>query len=143
MCIRDRVDAFMEDYVNNDDNFFSTLSELREFQRRGWEVRLVSGSPGFLVEKFAEKYGFFAKGSVYKTDDEGRFTGEVDGMFGYDQKSEYLKKVGLGRFRRILSYGDTGSDAALVENSHHSTMVNPTAETEEKIAASRTVREDF
>lgn len=137
-----KTKEFIDDYAENDKNFFTTLNELKTFQERGWEVRLVSGSPNFLVEPFAEKYGFFAKGSEYGTDENGKFNGEVEGMFGYDQKKTYVAKLGLNRFKRILAYGDTGSDAALVEASHHSTMVNPTDETREKVKSSRILVEE-
>lgn len=137
-----KVNEFIDDYIHKDENFYSTLKELKDYQSKGWEVRLISGSPSYLVEPFAEKYGFFAKGSEYQKDENGRFNGDIDGMFGYEHKSKYVEKLGLTRFNRILAYGDTGSDKALVDKADHATMVNPTEETMSKVKAHRIVCED-
>lgn len=135
------VDEFLDSYVANEENFYSTFEQLREFKRRGWEIQLISGSPGFLISRLAEKNGFHGVGSDYKKDENGRFTGEVDGMYGSEAKKSYIQKLKTGRFKRLLGMGDTASDIPILEASDHSTFVSPTSETSEKFEPSLTIYE--
>lgn len=135
-----KVDEFLDGY-NGDDQFYSTLNQLKEFKKRGWEVQLISGSPNFLVSAFAERNGFFGKGSDYKKDEDGKLNGEVDGMFGADAKQGFIKKLNIGRFKRVLAFGDTASDQPLFDNAHHSTLVDPSEETESTVKATIIVRD--
>ena len=136
-----RVDEFLDKYENNDNQFYSTMDQLKEFNRCGWEVQLISGSPNFLVQPFAERHGFYGKGSDYKTDDDGNLNGDIEGMFGGKAKQGYIEKLGISRFKRILAFGDTASDQPLFDNSHHSTLVDPSEETESMVQANIIVRD--
>lgn len=134
-----QIKQFLEDYDKRENQYYSTLSTLKELKKRGWEVRLISGSPDFLVEPFAKKHGFFAKGSEYKMK-AGRISGEVIGMFGGEAKAEYISKLELDRFKRVISFGDTSSDIPLFENSHHSTLVDPSKETAAKVITNTIIK---
>lgn len=136
-----RVEEFLDDYEALDGKFYSTMDQLKEFKRRGWEIQLISGSPDFLVGPFAERNGFFGKGSTYHADAEGVLTGEVDGMFGHEAKRGYISKLGVGRFKRVLAFGDTASDVPLFDNADHTTLVDPTEETATQVEASLTLRD--
>lgn len=135
-----RVDEFLDNYENNDDRFYSTLNQLKDFKKHGWEVQLISGSPDFLVQNFANRNGFFGKGSDYKKDENGKLNGDVEGMFGADAKHGFIQKLNMSRFKRVLAFGDTVSDKPLFESSHHSTLVDPTEETEAVMKASVIVK---
>lgn len=136
-----RVNEFLDSYESNDNQFYSTLNQLKEFKKRGWEVQLISGSPDFLVSNFAERNGFFGKGSDYKKDETGKLNGNVDGMFGADAKQGFIQKLNIGRFKRVLAFGDTVSDKPLFDNAHHSTLVDPSEETEANLQATIIVRD--
>lgn len=136
-----KLDEFLDEYEGKDNQFYSTMNQLKEFKRQGWEVQLISGSPNFLVQKFAERNGFFGKGSDYKTDENGRLNGKIDGMFGGEAKKGFIEKLGLKRFERVLAFGDTASDQPLFENSHHSTLVDPSEETEATVKATVIIRD--
>lgn len=135
------VDDFLEEYTSNDERFYSTLGQLKEFKRRGWEIQLISGSPDFLVRPFAERHGFFGQGSEYHVGEDGALDGSIDGMFGHEAKSGFIARLGMSRFKRVLAFGDTASDVPLFENSHHSTLVDPSEETAAKVEASLTIRD--
>lgn len=142
MTIEDlKVDEFLDGYEKNDNQFYSTMDQLKEFKRRGWEIQLISGSPNFLVEPFAQRNGFFGKGSDYKIDEDGKLNGDIEGMFGGKAKQGYIEKLGIDRFKRILAFGDTASDKPLFDNSDHSTLVDPTEETESEVEASLIIRD--
>lgn len=133
------VDSFLKDYMEGD-HFYSTFETLKTLQkRRGWDVHLVSGSPEFLVSKFGEKFGFTSKGSVYHTDEDGRFTGDVDGMFGASQKAAHVSRLRLKNYKRILAFGDTASDKPLFDVADHSTLVDPNEDTKQKMNPSTTI----
>ena len=135
------VDEFIDDYMKNEKGFYKTLNQLKEFKKRGWEIQLISGSPDYLVRRLAERNGFYGKGSTYHKDDKGRFTGEVDGMFGAEAKEDYIRSLKPNRFKRILGMGDTSSDEPIFDVSDHSTLVAPTEETARKIKASLIVQD--
>lgn len=132
---------FVENYIQQDNKFYSTMRQLQEFKRRGWEIQLISGSPDYLVKPFANHFGFFGKGSTYHQDEEGRYTSEIDGMFGAEAKHEYVQKLDIPRFKRVLAFGDTVSDKPLFEHAQHTTLVDPTDETSAALPASLTIRE--
>lgn len=120
---------FIKEYSSNQDNFYSTVDKLFEAKRNGYHVVLISGSPSFLVTPFARKLGFRSKGSNYKRDEEGRFTGECVGMFTADSKRRHVASLKTHTYSRTLAYGDTASDLPLFEVADYSVLVAPTAAT--------------
>lgn len=123
------ADGYISSVVADPGNFYSILDRLRALQVAGTEVVLVSGSPGFLVDRFASHYGFSSVGSNYITDPHGRFTGECIGMFSGGAKREYLAGLGLDRYAEVLAFGDTRSDEPLFDSATYSVLVEPTEET--------------
>lgn len=124
-----RVNEYIADVVADKSNFYSILGRLTTLRDAGVPVVLISGSPSYLVDRFAGNYGFKSAGSDYKMDSFGRFTGEVVGMFHGTAKRDYLTTLGLERYEDILAFGDTQSDAPLFESASYSVLVEPTAET--------------
>ena len=105
------IDAYIQDVVI--ENFYSTLARLLELRKSGAQVFLISGSPSFLVERFAAHFGFQGIGSEYVMDEFGRFTGECIGMFSSKAKEASLKLLGLEKYDEVLAFGDTESDRPL------------------------------
>lgn len=135
------VAGFVEGYVKDEGRFYSTMKQLQTFRKRGWEIQLISGSPDFLIKPFAAHFGFFGVGSNYHKDEGGKFNSKIDGMFGADAKREYLNKLDVDRFERVMAFGDTVSDKPLFDSAHHTTLVDPTEETSATLPASITIRD--
>lgn len=133
------VQEFLDGYMKNSSKFYSTLGNLKTFSGCGWEVQLVSGSPSFLINPFARAHGFYGVGSDYKKDSEGRFTGDVDGMFGGPAKRRFVKRLNMGRFRRVIAYGDTASDAPLLDEADYKVVVAPSEETKKMLHYDRVI----
>lgn len=117
---------FVKSYADVSDNFYSTIERLVEAKKNGYTVVLISGSPSYLVTPFARKFGFRSKGSNYKRDSEGRFTGECLGMFNADSKRRHVASLKPARYSRVVAYGDTASDLPLLEVADYSVLVSPT-----------------
>lgn len=124
-----RAEETVERLLASDENFYSTLKQLVEHKEQGHEVVLISGSPDFLVEPFANKFGFKFHASHYHKDSEGRFTGEVTLMAGSTAKQAVIEDLGLEDYEHIMGFGDTASDSPLLAASHRSILVDPTEET--------------
>lgn len=120
---------FIKEYASDSANFYSTIDKLREAKRNGYHVVLISGSPSFLVTPFARKLGFRSKGSNYKRDEEGRFTGECVGMFTADSKRRHVASLKTHNYSHTVAYGDTASDLPLFEVADYSVLVAPTSAT--------------
>lgn len=127
------VDEYINEVVSDNNNFYSILQRLVEFKENGTPVVLISGSPSYLVDRFAEHYGFQSAGSNYLVDEQGRFTGEVVGMFNGDAKRKYLSTLGLNKYANIFAFGDTQSDRPLFESASYSVLVEPNTETQEAL----------
>lgn len=106
-------DEFIEKLMSNPTNFYSSLHQIKTLRRSGAKVVIVSGSPGFLVSRIAERLGVDHVASIYSTDSNGLFTGQVEGMFSADSKRCYVKT--LPRFKSVYAFGDTSSDIPLME----------------------------
>lgn len=120
---------FIKSYVADQSRFYSTINKLIEAKKNGYRVVLISGSPNFLVTPFARKFGFRSKGSNYKRDEGGRFTGECLGMFNADSKRRHVASLKTHTYSHTVAYGDTASDLPLFEVADHSVLVAPTPAT--------------
>lgn len=126
---------FVRELTLDLDNFYSSLYMLIKKRASGHDVRLISGSPSFLVTPFARTFGFKSKGSLYIFDDNG-FTGEVIGMFQGDSKAKYVKTLKLEHhYDHVTAFGDTMSDKPLFDNAHFSVLVAPHEETLKNVGA--------
>lgn len=123
------IDTFLDHLCENDNSFYSSMNRLLDYRNDGSPVTLISGSPHFLVEKFAQRYGFDGVGSDYHTNVDGTLNGNIDGMFGADAKRAYVANMQLQKDRPIHAYGDTPSDAPLFEAASYSVLVAPNTDT--------------
>ena len=127
------VTPFLNSTFRDSSNFYSTLSHIIKRRRRGSDVWLISGSPDFLVQPFAEHYGFSGRGTDYHVDANNRFTGEITGMMGAAAKRAFISTLDVSSYDYVTGYGDTASDIPLFQTSHYTVLVNPTKTTSDAV----------
>ena len=122
-----------------------TREKIEEHKRKGHKIIIISGSPDFLVEKMAKKYGADNfTGAKYKVDTSGVFTGEVIPM--WDGKS---KKKAIDRFckeynidlSKSFAYGDTTGDLTMFKNVGFPVAINPAMELIKKVKRDKELSE--
>ena len=116
-----------------------TRREIERHRKEGNLIIAISGSPDALVREMAEKYRFDDwRGSLYKTDEQGHYTGEIVPMWDSVSKLKALKEM-VERYELDLSqcwaYGDTNGDFTMLSAVGHPTAINPTRELLLHIAA--------
>ena len=109
-----------------------TRREIERHRREGHRIIAISGSPDALVREMAEKYRFDDwRGSLYKTDREGRYTGEIVPMWDSESKlkalTELVRQYDLD-LSQCWAYGDTNGDFTMLHAVGHPTAINPTRE---------------
>ena len=123
----------------------NTVEKIEEHKRKGHKIIIISGSPDFLVEKMAKKYGADNfTGAKYKVDTSGVFTGEVIPM--WDGKS---KKKAIDRFckeynidlSKSFAYGDTTGDLTMFKNVGFPVAINPAMELIKKVKRDKELSE--
>ncbi len=109
-----------------------TRNEIERHLREGHKVIAISGSPDALVELMAEKYDFTDwRGTVYKTDEKGYYTGEIIPMWDSDSKQAAIlgfKDLYDLDLEECYSYGDTNGDFTMLSMVGHPHAINPTRE---------------
>lgn len=123
------IETFLDTLCERHDSFYSSMNRLLDSKARGADITLISGSPDFLVQPFAKRFGFDGVGSDYHTNADGELNGNVRGMFGADAKREYVRDMRLQDGMNIHAYGDTPSDAPLFEAASYSVLVAPNEDT--------------
>lgn len=108
-----------------------TRSRIKWHLDNGHIVIFISGSPNFLVEKMAEKYGVTDfTGSNYVFED-GVFNGTVIPMWDSSSKNtaidEFVKKYDID-LSKSYAYGDTNGDINMLRRVGNPIAINPTKE---------------
>lgn len=109
-----------------------TRREIERHRKEGHKIIAISGSPDALVREMAEKYRFDDwRGSLYKTDAAGNYTGEIIPMWDSVSKlnalNEFVVRYGLD-LSQCWAYGDTNGDFTMLKAVGHPTAINPTRE---------------
>ena len=109
-----------------------TRGEIERHKKEGHKVIAISGSPYELVREMAARHGFDDfRGTIYKTDEHGKYTGEVvpmwDGVSKKKAMLELAEQYDLD-LSQCWSYGDTNGDLTMFENTGYPTAINPTRE---------------
>jgi HAD superfamily hydrolase (TIGR01490 family) len=118
--------------LDGDIVYRATRDLINQHRAQGHLVFFISGSPNFLVEKMAAKFGVHAyRGAEYLVDEEGRFTGEVIPMWDSASKSIAIK--GFSKeydldLSASYAYGDTKGDLSMLKQVGNPVAINPTAE---------------
>lgn len=130
--IVDQVIKFKGDIV-----YSFTRERILMHQQMGHKIFFISGSPEHLVEKMASKYDVFDyKGTVYKVDEDGFFTGEIVPMWDSQNKATAIQDF-VNKYEIDLShsyaYGDTNGDLSMLKRVGNPVAFNPTKELLENI----------
>jgi len=133
------LDKDMLEFITNqvidlkgDNVYVYTRERIAWHKTMGHKILFISGSPSFLVRKMAERYEIDDfKASVYETDSENRFTGEIKQMWDSENKkkamSAFVSKYDID-LDKSYSYGDTAGDISMFEMTGHPVAINPTKE---------------
>lgn len=112
--------------------YLFTRNELERHKKEGHLVIAISGSPMELVEEMARKHHFNdCRGTVYHTDSDGIYNGEITPMWDSVSKEKALKSLAEDYdldLEQCYSYGDTNGDLTMFRHTGHPCAVNPTRE---------------
>lgn len=122
-----------------------TRDKLIEHHKKGHKVIIISGSPDFLVEKMAQKYGVQDfRASMYEVDEQGVFTGNVEPMWDAESKKnaifEYSQKYNID-LKNSYAYGDTTGDLTMFNLIGNAFAINPAKRLVDKIKSDDNLRE--
>lgn len=114
-----------------------TRARIKKHKQNGDLIFFISGSPDFLVAEMAFKYQITDyRASIYETDENGIFTGEVRPMWDSYHKKEVIESLQKSYdidLSQSYAYGDTNGDYTMLSLVGHPTAINPTRELIEKI----------
>lgn len=115
--------------VNGDMVYKYSRDQIEWHKEQGHKVFFISGSPDFLVSKMAEKYDVTEyRGSLYKVDQDNRFTGEIVKMWDSDSKqrvlNELIEKYNID-LNKSYAYGDTTGDLSMLKMMKYPVAINP------------------
>lgn len=115
-----------------DSVYLYTRKRLEYHKKMGHLIFFISGSPDYLVEGMAAKYGVTeCVGTVYLTDDNDNFTGEVIRMWDAESKQNsinYFKEKYNLDLSNSYAYGDTNGDFTMLSAVGNGYAINPTKE---------------
>lgn len=106
-----------------------TREMIKYHKEQGHLVFFISGSPDFLVEKLAKRYGITGfRGTHYAFDQDGIFSGDIIQM--WDSKSKQREFISIKNefdidFEKSFAYGDTNGDYSMLKAMGHGVAINP------------------
>jgi len=109
-----------------------TRDRINWHKEQGHRVIFISGSPDYLVERMAEKFGADDfRATEYMVDKNHNFTGEIKQM--WDSKSKSIAIAELVdaydiELNKSYAYGDTKGDLAMLKAVQHPVAINPARE---------------
>lgn len=115
--------------VNGDMVYKYSRNQIEWHKKQGHKVFFISGSPDFLVSKMAEKYGATEfRGTLYKVDEDNKFTGEIVRMWDSESKKRVLRELILKYdvdLDSSFAYGDTTGDLSMLRMMGNPIAINP------------------
>ncbi|MDE2078832.1 MAG: HAD family phosphatase [Patescibacteria group bacterium] len=106
-----------------------TRDLVKKLRRQGYFLVAISHSPKFIVGPYGRKLGFGkVYGSIYGTDDHGRFTGRVDYADMIQDKAAMFRHVmekWNGDPKMSIAVGDTESDIPMLRLAAKPLAFNP------------------
>lgn len=117
---------------NGDRVYTYTRDQIKYHRKEGHKLIIISGSPSELISKMAHKHGFDdCIGSLYSTDINNLYTGEVTPMWDSISKQKalnnFVKKYNID-LSSSYAYGDTTGDFSMLKSVAYPVAVNPTKE---------------
>ena len=130
-----QAQTFIAKFFAKTDNWYDTLGRIKDKQKEGYEVCLVTGSSDFLIKHLADILQCNYHATEYLKDENGCFTGNVKGMFSETQKDDCVEwNYNLNEYDEIEAWGDTASDFGLFKHAKYKILVDPTFETLKTLA---------
>lgn len=127
--------TFINKFISETENWYDTLGRIKDKQKEGYEVCLVTGSSDFLIKHLADILQCNYHATEYLKDENGCFTGNVKGMFSETQKDDCVQwNYNLNEYDDIEAWGDTASDFGLFKHATYKMLVDPTFETLKTLA---------
>lgn len=109
-----------------------TRERMKWHKEQGHIVIAVSGSPIELVSEMAAKYKMDDyRGTIYQTDEEGKYNGNVIPMWDSESKQKALKELQQKYdidMANSYAYGDTTGDLTMFHAVGNPYAINPTKE---------------
>ena len=114
-----------------------TRDQIDWHKENGHKVIAISGSPIELVREMSQKYHMDDyRGTIYKIDEEGNYTGEVVPMWDAVSKEKALRAL-IEQYDvdidNSYAYGDTTGDLSMLRMVGKPFAINPTKELIDKI----------
>lgn len=135
-----QAQTFITKFFNESDNWYSTLDKIKEKQKDGYEVCLITGSSDFLIKHLANILQCDYHATKYLKDENDCFTGELIGMFSESQKDDCVKShFNLNEYDKVEAWGDTTSDFGLFKHATYKMLVDPTFQTLKTLAQKMTI----
>lgn len=130
-----QAQTFIAKFFAKTDNWYDTLGRIKDKQKEGYEVCLVTGSSDFLIKHLADILQCNYHATEYLKDENECFTGNVKGMFSETQKDDCVQwNYNLNEYDDIEAWGDTASDFGLFKHATYKMLVDPTFETLKTLA---------
>nr|WP_300001880.1 HAD-IB family hydrolase [Tissierella sp.] len=131
--------------VNGDMVYKYSRNQIDFHKKQGHKIFFISGSPDFLVSKMAEKYDVTEyRGSLYKVDEENKFTGELVRMWDSTSKKKVLNEL-IEKYdvdlEKSYAYGDTTGDLSMLRLMGNPVAINPNLPLIEAIKEDEHLRE--
>jgi len=94
----------------------AALKEIANLQLKGYEITIVSASPGNWIRPWAEKYGYSTIASELAISN-FKLSGKIEGKNCHGQeKVNRIKKIyDIASFENIKAYGDTKGDLPMLK----------------------------
>lgn len=131
---KEHIDHVAQKVINQKGDRIYTFSRerMKWHKEQGHIVIAISGSPIELVSKMAAKYKMDDfRGTIYETDEAGRYNGEVIPMWDAVSKQKALREL-VEKYDIDLSqsyaYGDTTGDLTMFHHVGTPYAINPTKE---------------
>lgn len=121
-----------------------TRDRIKWHKSKGHVIITVSGSPIELVKEMSVRHGFDDyRGTIYKLNEEGIYTGEVIPMWDSINKKRAineLKDLYDIDLNESYAYGDTAGDFSMFQMIRYPVCVNPTKELLKKVMNNEEVK---
>lgn len=128
---RDYIEYIADNVIksNGDMIYKYSRNQILWHKEQGHKVFFISGSPDFLVSRMAEKYDVTEyRGTLYKVDDDNKFTGEIVKMWDSTSKqkelNELIEKYNVD-LKSSYAYGDTTGDLSMLKMMGNPVAINP------------------
>jgi len=129
---KEHIEFIARNVINQKGDRVYTFSRdrIKWHKDQGHVLIAISGSPIELVKEMAGKYDMDDfRGSIYKTDERGRYTGDIIPMWDSVSKEKALKEL-QEKYDIDLSqsyaYGDTTGDLTMFKSVGNPYAINPT-----------------